>query len=283
MPEYIYLCQERDFIKKNANIYKVGKTKHNILNKIHSCINGNLLLQMMCVDSNKIEKNIISLFKDKYEQQKDIGDEYFEGDHENMLYDIRNIILNETEEEVSYDQDNMTMIQKIFPNYTDDECFDGTKKLIKFRIDENVINTYYISNKDLKEDILQKDWFKKTENDRTDYISQLIKNDVIKNYVIYNFNDTGFIKSLNRHKIKINIENIDEDMPNIIEKFKEYKRDNNIEYKIDKILCNNCILNDEIYCEYMCDILRITFPDYDNPEEDMVIKRIDIKKTLIEQ
>lgn len=54
MTEYIYLLQEREFIRLNEPIYKIGKTK------------TRLLLQIIYNDCDNSEKELIQLFKNKY-------------------------------------------------------------------------------------------------------------------------------------------------------------------------------------------------------------------------
>ena len=96
MAQYIYLLQEREFIKTNENIYKIGKTKQENLKRICSYPNGTkLLLQIICDDCDELEKQIIKNFKEKYELQKEIGNEYFKGSYIEMIKDIYNIICEE--------------------------------------------------------------------------------------------------------------------------------------------------------------------------------------------
>ena len=57
---YIYLLQEREFIKTNEKIYKVGKTKQKNLSRFYQYPKGSiLLLQMMCDDCSYFEKKNI--------------------------------------------------------------------------------------------------------------------------------------------------------------------------------------------------------------------------------
>jgi len=94
--EYIYLLQEREFVKTNEPIFKIGKTKQENNKRFLQYPNGSiLLLQSLCFDCDELEKKIIKLFKEKYIYRKDIGNEYFEGDYELMLIDIHKNIKEE--------------------------------------------------------------------------------------------------------------------------------------------------------------------------------------------
>ena len=93
--EYIYLIQEREFIKTNEPIYKIGKTKQENLKRICTYPNGSrLIIQTICSDCDKAETDLIRLFKSKYLLQKDIGNEYFRGDCIAMRKDINAYIDN---------------------------------------------------------------------------------------------------------------------------------------------------------------------------------------------
>ncbi len=91
--QYIYLLQEREFIKCNENVYKIGKTMQNNSKRFGQYPkNSNLLAQLVCVNCHKCETYIKKVFMKKYKQRKDIGTEYFEGDYNGMIDDIFAII-----------------------------------------------------------------------------------------------------------------------------------------------------------------------------------------------
>ena len=57
---YIYLLQERAFIKTKENIYKLGKTKQENLKRIQNYPNGTKLnIQLECENCDINEKNLI--------------------------------------------------------------------------------------------------------------------------------------------------------------------------------------------------------------------------------
>ena len=60
MTDYIYLLQERAFIKTKENIYKLGKTKQENLKRIQNYPNGTILnIQLECENCDINEKNLI--------------------------------------------------------------------------------------------------------------------------------------------------------------------------------------------------------------------------------
>ncbi len=95
---YIYLLQLREFIKTKENIYKVGRTSKQHLERFNQYPKGSLLLfQMICNCSKTMEIQILEIFKDKFIQRKDIGNEYFEGEYNKMIDLIYITIKNENE------------------------------------------------------------------------------------------------------------------------------------------------------------------------------------------
>jgi hypothetical protein len=83
---YIYLLKEREFIKTNEDIYKIGRTKKPNHQRFNQYPMGSILLfQMICDDCHHMEQHLIKLFKENFVLRKDYGNEYFEGDHRNMM------------------------------------------------------------------------------------------------------------------------------------------------------------------------------------------------------
>ena len=91
--EYIYLLQEREFIKTNEPIYKIGKTKQECLKRICNYPNGTkLLIQILCNDCDKYERLLINKFKELFIHKQEIGNEYFKGNCYKMIETIYNLI-----------------------------------------------------------------------------------------------------------------------------------------------------------------------------------------------
>ena len=96
MVQYVYLLQEREFIKTNEKIYKIGKTKQQNHNRFTKYPKDSLLLfQMSCDNCTLIENTILSIFKNNFIQRSDIGNEYFEGDSKNMIEIISYVVNNQ--------------------------------------------------------------------------------------------------------------------------------------------------------------------------------------------
>ena len=96
---YIYLLQEREFLKTKENIFKVGMTTKQNHERFNQYPKGSILLfQLICDNCKNIEKQIITIFKENFIQRKDIGTEYFQGNYKLMIdsiyLTIKNVISN---------------------------------------------------------------------------------------------------------------------------------------------------------------------------------------------
>lgn len=86
---YIYLIQEREFIKTSENIFKIGKTKQSNSKRFLSYPKGSIVLfQISCNNCDLLEKELLSSFKKLFIHRKDIGHEYFQGNHHQMIHQI---------------------------------------------------------------------------------------------------------------------------------------------------------------------------------------------------
>ena len=263
MSNYIYLLQEREFITTNQKVYKLGKTKQENLQRFKQYPKGSvLLLQQVCDDCDMLEVELIRYFKNKYKYRRDIGNEYFEGDYNEMIKDIHNKITNNVvNNEDTDDEDHKTEVEidnevkELFPNYCDDESFGGMKKLIKIYIEVDKIIIKYIDCDDLdtkkiyydvEEYKIHRDvWNNKYWKYKDIYYDKIIKHKVIENNKIYDLNDNKFIQRLDKHKHSVKLHYSDK-LEYITDKYKLHFNDkhNLIDFHIQ---CNT-ILNDTIYC-----------------------------------
>ena len=191
MSQYIYLLQEREFIKTKEHVYKVGMTKKENHERFNQYPKGSVLLfQMICNNCKNMEKLVLKKFKETFKQRKDIGNEYFEGEYKDMI-DIIYLTIknnNSVEDDIVEDavvedekhdieedwklkhirdikskkyQENAfkvvcDKINNIFPDYQQDLSFGGTKKFIKISLIDDEYFVYYI-NPELKSLTFAKD------------------------------------------------------------------------------------------------------------------------------
>jgi len=133
--ECIYLLHEREFISKNINIYKIGRTSQPLLTRFNQYPKGSkLLYQRDCYNSIKIELEIINFFKNKYIHAPDIGNEYFRGNYNEMIDDINIIIKKETDNKCT----NRDKIDKLIDLYFKD-ISDDDKKIVIFVLENNKV------------------------------------------------------------------------------------------------------------------------------------------------
>ncbi len=299
MSNYIYLLQEREFITTNQKVYKPGKTKQENLQRFNQYPKGSkLLLQQACDDCDILETELIRDFKNKYTHRKDIGNEYFEGDYNNMIKDINNKITNNVihNEDTDDEEDKQQIeidneVKELFPNYCDDESFGGTKKLIKIYIEVDKIiikyidceindwNYPHIHNYIVKEEEAYRDQFDNTYFEYKDnYYDNLIKYKAIENDKIYDLNDSKFVKKLDKYKHSVQLHYSD----NLEYITKKYKLHSNCKYYlIEFYMQNNAILNDNIYCSlyenYNCHIVSKDWFENENNYNTIVDIKINIK------
>lgn len=257
MSQYIYLLQEREFIKTREHIYKVGMTKKENHERFNQYPKGSLLLfQMICNNCKIIETHVVKLFKQTFKQRKDIGNEYFEGDYKNMIDIIYLAIKNEINE-----YDNNDKIIK-------EEPIEKITEYIPIQITENTpiqITTYeeYIKNNDIISGIII------TKKEATGFLR--FKGQLWRDFYDINcldWNDTymedllGFINNYQ------NVSIIKNKITNVIINFNDYhildnSEKNNyyftdVEYNVEKILQD--ILN-KCYVK-KCDLYVLKYHEY---------------------
>ena len=94
MTHIIYLYYTLEFIKLKQPIYKIGKSTQSDFKRFKGYKKGGRLLYMSeCYDCHELEKQLIDLFKTKYELKQ--GKEYFQGNFRRMVNDIQFACYNE--------------------------------------------------------------------------------------------------------------------------------------------------------------------------------------------
>ena len=92
--ESVYLLIEREFLKSECPIYKIGRSSQENDNRIKQYPKGSQLICFIkVVDSKFMENEMMHLFKHKYIQRKDIGSEYFEGNLVMMRKDMFDMVI----------------------------------------------------------------------------------------------------------------------------------------------------------------------------------------------
>tara|TARA_B100001741_G_scaffold303772_1_gene294214 strand:+ start:186 stop:677 length:492 start_codon:yes stop_codon:yes gene_type:complete len=80
----VYLLKTRESIRMNEDIYKIGRTK-NMKNRLSQYPKGSEFITTMKVNDQRMcERVLLYTFKDKFKQREDMGNEYFEGNLDQM-------------------------------------------------------------------------------------------------------------------------------------------------------------------------------------------------------
>ena len=134
--QYVYLLQTREFFNSKQPVYKIGRTKkHNLTRFSQYTLGSVLLFQSSCRDCYKLEREIITLFKQKYIHKHLIGRESFEGDADEMIQDLCDIIKYERKTSVLI-VDNIESTQEVVV-----EENDGNE-VIQVDNENNIINAF---------------------------------------------------------------------------------------------------------------------------------------------
>lgn len=84
-----YIIREREFIKTNEDIYKIGKTEQMQNRRFNQYPKGSEILLVICVnDCHVFENKIKKIFNEKFIKRPDIGIEYYQGNINVMTYEI---------------------------------------------------------------------------------------------------------------------------------------------------------------------------------------------------
>ena len=196
MTQYIYLLQEREFIRTNDNVYKVGMTTKENYERFRQYPKGSVLLfQMICNNCKNIEKLVLKKFKETFKQRKDIGSEYFEGNYKDMIDIIYLIIRDENvenlcnnEEETENNHDDETVLDEELSE-DDIEMYEITtyNEWIKYN---NQISKVIITNKTREEGFIKlKDylWIKFSDEECLLGFIQKFQEELFKNKITNEF------------------------------------------------------------------------------------------------
>ena len=97
---YIFLVREREFVKTSENVFKLGLSRGEKLDESKAFPNGSILQSLIsCHNSDKKLNKLLNLFKYKFSERNDLGENYFEGNSEDMIKIISDNIINSENEE----------------------------------------------------------------------------------------------------------------------------------------------------------------------------------------
>jgi hypothetical protein len=151
--EGIYLLREREFIRMNENIYKIGRSKH-IKTRMNSYPKGSVIeLMIGCSNSIQSEKDLLAIFKTKYKQLKDYGAEYFEGDKLDMIATITTYLNTQTQTQTQSQSPRNTQPAacSLYNEQPTSELYINDMKIVEnagclFWMDKNNYNVYEITS-----------------------------------------------------------------------------------------------------------------------------------------
>ena len=227
---YCYLLQEREFIKTNEPIYKIGRTKQKNNTRLKQYPkNSVLFIQMKCDDCIKTERVLINRFKQKFTLCKDIGNEYFSGNVKDMMKQFINVLSIELDENNEEPEENIIEeTEEDIIEETEEYEINTYERYIKF----SAISKIVIINKDTKEGYLR-------------------------------FDNAPYRKLYNKNSPDFDI-NTMETMDSFIE---HDTKENNTAYKYyDELLLLNDFCNKNITYQNSNTLLYITKLEYDNLE-----------------
>lgn len=138
---YIYVIKEREFIKTNEQIYKIGKTAQLNFKRFSQYSKGSKILYYQKTNKHSEAENvIINNLRGIFKRRKDIGNEYFECNLVDMLLEVIKAIrgdnfsgkyVDESKKELQefYEKQQSNLPSK-------DDLFDNFFKLIKDEMTE---------------------------------------------------------------------------------------------------------------------------------------------------
>ena len=92
--QYIYILQEREFIKTNEPIYKIGKTTKGAFHRFGQYPKGSKLKFLIQVNNcHTKETDILNTLSTLYKKRSDIGNEYYECNIECLIKTVCYICL----------------------------------------------------------------------------------------------------------------------------------------------------------------------------------------------
>jgi hypothetical protein len=88
-PGHLYVIKEREFLKTNERILKIGKTTC-IKNRMPAYPKNSRIMAIYYCGTNihDVEKRLIDFFDKQFIKRTDIGHEYYEGSEREMVFEF---------------------------------------------------------------------------------------------------------------------------------------------------------------------------------------------------
>ena len=185
----IYLIREREFKRLKENIYKLGYTEQLDGKRLLSYPKGSeLYISIESKNAKKSETTLMRIFERKYSKKKEYGNEYFEGEKDEMLKDI----IKECKESMEKIVDKKSIFKKFEEELERQEEIESGKYFEKILLwiysnylfigeEKKLISEMY---KELKDSEL---WKELNKNERKklnqkEFKDKLLKTEYIKEY-----------------------------------------------------------------------------------------------------
>jgi hypothetical protein len=203
--EYVYVIEEREFIKCGEKIYKVGRSAH-ILSRMAQSPNGSQVRMLVNVnDSVKAEQEIRRQLK-KYcdiTHRKDIGAEYFQGNLcliINVMSQVANMLYEERKDTIPQDayleeSDSDSVCDSDDIGDTSTDASEDTEDMVDTKPYNNIEDPVVVINEYLANNT--SDIEGQTVNAIDFYKTVMSATNLPKRFVY-----TRFVAILNKYKIK---------------------------------------------------------------------------------
>ncbi len=203
--EGLYLIKEREFVRINEDVYKIGKSQH-VLNRIKYYPKESMLhLVIFCKKTDDYEKELIKILINKFKLASRYGAEYFEGDLNKIILEIETFMKNK--ECIFCKVDNIM-------THTVNEKTINTK---------NVVKTIYPMNEDNRDQQVDKNIFNLLDNYKGKCILHKCKICLYETNYKYKYDNHLLTK---KHLIKVNKEKDKNDYNCIICNFNSINKNN---------------------------------------------------------
>lgn len=158
MVGYVYIVYPREFHRHGELIFKIGMTKQDGLKRFAGYAkDSDLLLHIKCNgDCRNIETKIIKTFTKKFKLRKDFGNEYFEGNVDDMMTTMFLIVSADNIDKVNEISEHTTIEEPVLENtpvIISDVISENTSDIISKNVPEICNDSDEVCNVDQLEHV----------------------------------------------------------------------------------------------------------------------------------